>query len=98
MGGWLARLARVAFTHVCFDLSFYLCFLCVRLSLSLLGGEHKFHLPSGKMVFRHFLVHLSLSVCGYIWVCVSCTLYVSCTVCAFCIYVHVKCVCTCMCM
>ena len=38
MGGWLARLARVAFTHVCFDLSFYLCFLCVRLSLSLLGG------------------------------------------------------------
>ena len=87
MGGWLARLARVAFTHVCFDLSFYLCFLCVRLSLSLLGG--------GNINSIYRLVRWFLDV---FWVCVSCTLYVSCIVCAFCIYVHVKCVCTCMCM
>ena len=95
MGGRLARLTRVAFTHVCFDLSFYLCFLCVRLSLSWLGGEHKFRLPSGKMVFRRFLgLRFMYTVCF-----VHCLrlLYIcACEVCLY-MYVHVMCVCTCCC-
>ena len=61
--GWVVGATRACGLYTCMLRFVILLVFLVCASVPLFArGEHKFHLPSGKMVFRHFLVHLSLSV------------------------------------
>ena len=95
--GWVVGATRACGLYTCMlRFVILLVFLvCASVPLFARGGEHKFHLPSGKMVFRRFLgLRFMYTVCF-----VHCLrlLYIcACEVCLY-MYVHVMCVCTCCC-
>ena len=106
--GWGVGVSRACGLYTCMlRFVILLVFLvCASVPLFARGGEHLFHLPSGKMVFRHFLVHLSLCLWIHLglrfmyMVCfVHCLRLLYICACEVCLYmdVHVMCVCTCCC-